>query len=86
MPYFVYILFSSSRNRFYIGSSRQPNDRLKKHNTDHKGYTGKTHDWLIIYQEEYQSKQEAQRRERQIKSWKSAERIKRLIGLAHPGL
>ena len=86
MAHFVYILHSTSRNRFYIGASSQPEERLKKHNHHHKGFTGGTNDWSIVYLQEFQNKADALAREKEIKSWKSAQRIRQLTGLEHPGL
>ncbi len=77
--YYFYILFSSSRNHYYIGHSDNPEDRLKKHNTNHKGFTGKTGDWKIVYTEPFATKSEAYARERQVKKWKSRKAIERLI-------
>ncbi|WP_207422150.1 GIY-YIG nuclease family protein [Desertivirga brevis] len=38
--YIVYILYSSSLNKYYIGSTSNLPERLRKHNTKHKGFTG----------------------------------------------
>ena len=94
MSFFVYILFSPGRNRYYVGHTGDDlTERLKKYNTDHKGYTGKTGDWKVVYTELYPTREEAYRREREVKSWKSRKRIEALIssagnvknGSAHPG-
>ena len=54
MPYFVYILYSKSQDKFYIGCSGDLlEERLRKHNTHHRGYTGRTNDWQLAYQAEY---------------------------------
>ena len=50
-------------------------ERLRKHNSDHKGYSGKVGDWHIVYTESYSTKSAAYQREREIKSWKSRKRI-----------
>ncbi|MBI9038167.1 MAG: GIY-YIG nuclease family protein [Bacteroidales bacterium] len=42
MKYFFYILFSKKLDKYYFGYSQNPVERLKKHNTNHKGFTGKT--------------------------------------------
>jgi len=48
----VYILYSSSLDRYYIGSTTQPvEERLRRHLSDHKGFTAKAKDWCIIYSE-----------------------------------
>ncbi len=41
----------------------------------------KAKDWIIVYTEPYETKQEAMARERQLKDWKSKVRIQELIKL-----
>jgi putative endonuclease len=78
---FLYILFSAKLNKFYIGHTCEDdlNVRLLKHNSNHKGFTGKADDWRVVYQEIYNDKNEAYKREREIKSWKSRVKIEQLI-------
>jgi putative endonuclease len=80
--YFTYILFSVSRNRYYIGSTSNLNERLLKHNTGHKGFTGKTMDWELKWFESFDTKRSSFQREKQIKSWKSRKMIEELINRA----
>ena len=87
MTYYVYILFSTSKNSYYVGSTGdQLQERIRKHNSNHKGFTGHTGDWKLVYQEEYKSKADAMAREKQIKGWKSRKLIEKLFGLEHPDL
>jgi len=79
MNYYLYILFSSSFDKFYIGHTSNIEERIRKHNTNHKGYTGKKNDWSLVYSEEYNTKEEAYAREREIKAWKSRVKILSLI-------
>lgn len=80
MTYKTYILFSPTKNRFYIGStSDELSQRIRRHNTNHKGFTGNTADWILIYHEPFSSKKEAMDREREIKAWKSKVKILALI-------
>jgi putative endonuclease len=79
--YFTYILYSKSRNRYYIGSCEDVNKRLVKHNTNHAGFTGRTGDWEIKWVEERPDKSAALKREKQIKNWKSRIMIEKLIGV-----
>ena len=82
MSYF-YILFSETLDKFYIGhTTEQLEERLRKHLSNHSGYTSKTKDWIIVYFEEYQSKSLAYRRELEVKKWKSKIRINKLINTA----
>jgi putative endonuclease len=77
--YFFYIIYSQEIDKFYTGHSNHVEERLKKHNTNHKGFTGKTNDWEIVYTEVFGSKNEAYQRERQVKAWKSRVRMESLI-------
>ena len=72
---------------FYVGHTTEPTDeRLRKHNSAHKGFTGKFRDWKIVYIEIFNSKDLAYKREREIKAWKSKARIQKLITRSeHPG-
>jgi putative endonuclease len=78
--FYCYILYSLSTNRFYVGHTGEIiEERVRKHNSNHKGYTGKAQDWEIAYLEMYKTKEAAYTRERTIKSWKSRLRIEALI-------
>ncbi|MGA6120020.1 GIY-YIG nuclease family protein, partial [Sphingobacterium anhuiense] len=78
--YFLYILYSLSCDRYYIGVSSDVEGRLRRHNAVHKkGFTGRAQDWEVVYQEEYGSKHDALIRETLIKSWKSRLKIEELI-------
>ena len=77
--YFTYILFSKSLNKYYIGSTSDIQERIRKHNSNHKGFTGKTNDWELVYTEKFDSIQKARFREKQIKNWKSRIMIEKLI-------
>jgi putative endonuclease len=84
MNFHTYILFSFARNIYYVGHTGDNLlERLRKHNSNHKGYTGKLGDWQIAYKESFFTKKEAYAREREIKSWKSRKRIEQLVGSQH---
>ncbi|PRA97570.1 excinuclease ABC subunit C [Chryseobacterium sp. MYb7] len=75
-----YILHSKTLDKFYIGhSSESLQERLRKHLSDHKGFTSKAKDWTLVYFETLKSKSLAYRREREIKAWKSKSKIQKLI-------
>ena len=79
MNFIVYILFSDSKNKFYIGFTSNLKERLIRHNQKSKGFTGNTNDWKVVYTENYETKELAHKRELQIKSWKSRIKIQELI-------
>ena len=77
---YLYILYSETANKYYVGHTcDELEDRLRKHNTNHKGFTGKWNDWRIVYTEKFTEKTLAYAREREIKAWKSRKKIERLI-------
>ena len=68
-------------NRYYIGYTGDTMiNRLKKHLSNHKGFTGKEIDWQVVYSEIYLEKKDAIIREKLVKSWKSRIMIQKLIG------
>jgi len=73
--YYVYIIHSAILDKFYIGSTDDPINRLKKHNTNHKGFTGTVNDWKLVYKECFPDKKFALQREVQLKKWKNKNRI-----------
>ena len=78
--YTVYILFSKIKNRYYVGfTGNLIEERIQKHNSNHKGYTGKTGDWKLVYSEVFIEKTLAIKREKEIKEWKSKTQIEKLI-------
>ena len=54
-------------------------ERIRKHNSNHKGFTGGSGDWELKYFESMKTKTEALKREKQIKNWKSRKLIEKLI-------
>jgi putative endonuclease len=78
-----YILYSTTIEKFYIGHSSEPlEERLRKHLSNHKGFTSKAKDWEIVYSEDFPDKSMAYKRELEVKKWKSSDRIKKLISSA----
>jgi putative endonuclease len=77
---YTYILFSKHLDKYYIGSTRDlPEDRLRRHLSDHKGFTSNAKDWVIVFLEFYGNYSLAHKRELQIKSWKSRKMIETLV-------
>jgi len=75
-----YILFSELKNKFYLGHTCDDlSERIRKHNANHRGFTGNVPDWKLAYAEEFELKKEAFFRERQVKAWKSRKKILELI-------
>ena len=63
MAYFIYILYSDTLDRFYVGATENVSTRLKEHLWNHKGFTSKAKDWELKYSESFATKSEAFLRE-----------------------
>jgi len=77
--YYVYILKSEAQARYYIGHSHDLVERLMIHNRGRVRSTKAYSPWKIVYSEACVSKQDAYKRERQIKSYKGGVAFKKLI-------
>jgi putative endonuclease len=65
----VYILYSKKFDKIYIGYTSNLERRFLSHNVlGRKGWTIKFRPWEIIYTEEFSNKQDAMKRELQLKS------------------
>jgi putative endonuclease len=80
--FFVYILHSESKNKYYIGYTANLEERIVRHNQKSKGFTGNVNDWRLVYRELFFSKEEAILREKQMKSWKSKVKIQELMHIS----
>ena len=77
--FYVYILFSPSLNRYYVGHTGQLDDRLFRHTNSGSKSTKAAHDWQLVYSESYPSRSAAMKRESFIKKQKSRRFIETLI-------
>ena len=64
----VYAIYSEKIDCIYIGQTSNLEQRLRSHNEYAKGFTARADDWIIIYSEEYSTRTEALKRERQLKT------------------
>ena len=77
--YQIYILKSKKTGIHYVGYTGDLNQRLKAHNSG-KTKSLKRHIPLkVLYTEDYKFLEDAIKRERQIKSYKSGEALKKLL-------
>lgn len=79
MKYYLYILKSLSTPKYYVGISRNPENRLQFHNTIEKGFTSRYRPWEIVFKQEFENKESAISAERKIKNWKSRKMIEKII-------
>jgi putative endonuclease len=81
MKNFIYIIYSRQADRFYVGRSKNPWQRLEQHNNNKmEKYTGKYKDWeLLAIFEVIVGSGDAEKIERFIKKQKSRKLILQLI-------
>jgi putative endonuclease len=66
--YWVYVLWSGKVQKRYIGSSDNPEERLREHNSGQSSFTRGGRPWILIHKEPHRTKTEALQRERFLKS------------------
>ncbi len=79
----VYVLRSKSTGRFYTGSTSDLGRRLDEHNAEVSVSTKHRGPWELIYREDYATRPEAVRRERELKSGKGREELQRMFARGH---
>ena len=77
----VYIIYSTSAQKFYIGETGDINERLEKHNSGiyNNAYTAQACDWEIQTVLECENRTIALKIEKHIKSMKSKVYINNLL-------
>ena len=81
----TYILQSETSGRFYVGHTENIESRLQRHNSGAVVSTHNKGPWKLVYQEHFQTRSLANRRELEIKAKKSRAYIDKLIKMAHKG-
>lgn len=80
--YHIYAIYNEENNKIYIGQTENLDERLKLHNDkEFKGsYASKFSGfWKLIYKEEVDTRKKALVREKQLKSFRGREFVKKLI-------
>ena len=77
--YYVYILQSKTTGKHYIGSTNDPDRRLKEHNGNQTISLKNKGPFVIIYKETFTTLRLARKRESEIKSYKGGNAFKKLI-------
>lgn len=85
MTYYTYILASRRNGTLYVGMARDSMNRIAAHKQDLvKGFTKKYQVHTLVWYEQHESKEAALIREKRLKKWKRAWKI-RLIEELNPG-
>ncbi|HEY1009706.1 MAG: GIY-YIG nuclease family protein [Daejeonella sp.] len=76
----VYVLYSARHNKIYIGFTSDLQNRFKSHNElGTKGWTIKFRPWELVLTEEFQTKAEAMKREKNLKGARGRDEIWKII-------
>ncbi len=79
MNYSTYILYSDRLDKYYIGSTQDIDERLRRHNLGLNKYTKTGTLCNIVYSQESATRSEAMSKEKKIKAKKSRKYIEWLI-------
>lgn len=71
--YYVYILYSETKDSYYIGQTNNRERRTSEHELRTGRYTSGKGPWKIVYQEEFETRSLAMRREKFLKTGKGRE-------------
>jgi putative endonuclease len=75
----VYVLYSYTFQRRYVGLSSNPERRLQEHNSGKTKSTRAYKPWKLIYSEEFYSRKIARDREKYLKSGAGREFLDNLL-------
>ncbi len=79
--FFVYVLRSKTTNRFYTGLTSDLPRRLGQHNTEYSVSTKHRGPWEFVHQEPFQTYAEAVQREKELKTGKGRDEVKRILNV-----
>ncbi|MDO8625854.1 MAG: GIY-YIG nuclease family protein [Candidatus Magasanikbacteria bacterium] len=77
--YTVYIIQSEKTGKYYIGFTSNIEDRLSHHNSGANRSTRGKGPWHMVYNEIFEDKTLAWKREQQIKRYKGGKAFKKLL-------
>jgi putative endonuclease len=77
--YYVYILKSLKDGKYYIGSTSNVENRLNFHNSGKQRSTKFRIPFVLVYKEDWPDRTLAEKREKQIKSYKGGQAFQKLL-------
>jgi len=77
--YYLYILYSPAKDKYYIGYTGQLADRFQRHQQGRSKSTKAGRPWLIAYLERFDDSTDAYQREAFIKKQKSRIYVQALV-------
>jgi len=80
-PYFVYVLWSETGRRFYIGITEDVHYRLEQHNSGQSRWTARYAPWLVVFEKRCPDYTSARKLENELKRQKGGVGFYALTGL-----
>jgi len=73
--YYVYVLYSTTLKKRYVGLTNDLRRRFAEHNRGDSNFTNRGKPWKILYYEAFVNKKDAEREEIFLKMGKGRERL-----------
>jgi len=77
--FYAYVLYSEKFDKIYIGQTNNISIRLEKHNSGKVNSTKAYLPWKIIYYEYFKTRSEVMKREKELKSHKGRDFIRKKL-------
>ncbi len=77
--FYTYILRSKIKDRFYIGQTDEINSRVYRHNSGQVLSTKAYRPWELVYIKQFETRCEAMRHEKYLKSLKNKQFLLKII-------
>jgi len=77
--YFVYVLRSELSGKLYTGSTEDLKKRVIEHNSGLSFSTKNRGPWVVVHSESFETRAEAFRRERELKTGKGRDELRRIL-------
>ncbi len=77
--YTVYVLRSLKTGRYYIGQTKNLEQRIIRHNKGWEKFTNKEIPWDLVYKTDFGTRSEAVKREKLLKSYKNGNAFNKLV-------
>ena len=79
MPYYAYVIYSSSYDKYYKGHCQNLENRLKEHNAGKTKSNKAFRPWKLVYYETFETRQEAITREKYFKTSAGRKFLKKVM-------
>jgi putative endonuclease len=76
--FYVYVLKSAKTGRRYVGSCRNVDERLRRHNAGHSKATRRGIPWSLLHTERFLTRRKAVNKERYYKTGRGRDELDRL--------